>query len=76
MESVTRQRYQSNERHVEMSTTRRQRDNSDIKFLIEQLQQFDPFLDDSRLRCITTSVVAGKDDAVNCDELKTIAAEI
>ena len=74
MESVTRQRHQSSEQHVEMSTTRRQRDNSDIKLLIDLLQQFDPFLDDSRLRCITTGVAAGEDDIINCDEVETIGA--
>ena len=75
MEAVTR-RHQSSEQYVEMSTTRRQRDNSDIKLLIDLLQHFDPFLDDSRLRCITTGVAAGEDDTINCDEVEMIGAEI
>ena len=53
---------------MEMSTTRRQRDNSDIKFLIELMNQFDPFLDDSRLCCITTGVAA-RDDRINSHDV-------
>ena len=76
MEPVTRQRHQSSEQHVEMSTTRRQRDNPDIKLLIDVLQQFDPFLEDSRIRCKTTGVAAGEDATINCDEVEIIGAEI
>ena len=71
MELVTRQ-HQSSE-YVEMSTTRCERDNSYVKLRIELLQKFDPFLDDSRLHCISTGVAAG-DDAINCDEVETIGA--
>ena len=59
-----------------MNTTHRQRENSDIKLFFELLHQFDPFLDDSRLCCITTGVTAGEDDAINCDEVVTTGAEI
>lgn len=58
-----------------MSTTRLQRENSNIKLLFELLQQLDPFLDDSRLRCIITGVAAGEDDAINCNEVETIGVE-
>ena len=71
MELVTRQ-HQSSE-YLEMSTTRCERDNSYVKLRIELLQKFDPFLDDSRLHCISTGVAAG-DDAINCDEVETIGA--
>ena len=76
MESVTRQWHYSREEHVEMNTTHRRRENSDIKLFFELLHQFDPFLDDSRLYCITTGVTAGEDDAINCDEVVTTGAEI
>ena len=59
-----------------MSTTRRQRYNFNIKLLIELLQQSDPFLYGSRLCCIKTGVAVGEDDAVNCNEVETIGAEI
>ena len=59
-----------------MNTTHRRRENSDIKLFFELLHQFDPFLDDSRLCCITTGVTAGEDDAINCDEVVTTGAEI
>ena len=71
MELVTRQ-HQSSE-YVEMNTTRCERDNSYVKLRIELLQKSDPFLDDSRLHCISTGVAAG-DDAINCDEVETIGA--
>ena len=73
MELVTRQRHHSSE-HVEVSTTRPERDNSYVKLRIELLQKFDPFLDDSRFHCITTVVAAGEDDAINCDEIETTGA--
>ena len=76
MESVTRRHHQFSEQYVEMSTTRRQRGNFDIKLLIELLQQFDPFLYGSRLRCIITGVAVDEDDAINCNEVETIGAEI
>lgn len=57
-----------------MNRTCHQRDNPDIKLLIELLQQFDPLLDDSRLCCITTGFAAGEDDGINCDEVETIGA--
>ena len=71
MELVTRQ-HQSSE-YVETSTTRCERDNPYVKLHIELLQKFDPFLDDSRLHCISTGVAAG-DDAINCHEVQTIGA--
>ena len=43
------------------------------QFLCQASQKFDPFLDDSRLHCISTGVAAG-DDAINCDEVETIGA--
>ena len=76
MESLTRQWHQSSEQHVKMSTTCHQRDNSDMKLFIELLHQLDPFLDDSRLRCISTGVAAGEDDAINCDKVEQIGTEI
>ena len=76
MESLTRQWHQSSEQHVKMSTTCHQRDNSDTKLFIELLHQLDPFLDDSRLRCISTGVAAGEDDAINCDKVEQIGTEI
>ena len=59
-----------------MSTTRRQRDSSDIKLLIELLHQLDPFLNDSRLCFITTGFTAEEYDAIKCDEVETIRAKI
>ena len=52
-----------------MNTTHRRQENSDIKLFFELLHQFDPFLDDSRLCCITTGVTAGEDDAITVMKL-------
>ena len=76
MGSVTKLQHETSEQHVEMSVSRKTRDNKDINVIITLLRQFYPFLLDSRLRCITTGAVAVEGDGINCDEVEEIGIDI
>lgn len=60
--------------HVECSVSRMKRDLCDLKKIELYLSQYSPFgnSDNERLISLSSSVTAGKDDGVNCDQAESL----
>ena len=77
MGMATNQHHTTSQQHIERGGARQVRDAKDLKVIIEQLRQFNPFIcQDSRLRCIFTGAVADKSDGIDCDDAEKIGMKI
>ena len=63
MGMATNQHHTTSQQHIECGGSRQVWDAKDLKVIIEQLRQFNPFIcRDYRLRCIFTGAVADESD--------------
>lgn len=77
MTSITGAVQSSSEQHVDLSSTRIQRDSADIMHLSSWLQKFNPFdTKDSRLRSLSSGLAAQDGDGINCDKANSIGRVI
>ena len=77
MGMATNQHHTTSQQHIECGGARQVRDARDLKVIIEQPRQFNPFIcQDSRLRCIFTGAVADESDGIDCDDAEHIGMKI
>ena len=77
LSSVTNTIQKSSEQHVEIGTTRCNRDNADLQKLSNWFEKFNPFdLKDGRLRSLSTGLGANDQDKINCDGAESVGQAI
>ncbi|KAI3379074.1 hypothetical protein SNEBB_002215 [Seison nebaliae] len=74
MEELTAKSYTTSEQHKELSTSRVNRDETDLQKTAAKLDSFTPFSEDKSLRNIITGVTANED--VNVHDLFTIGNDV
>lgn len=77
MGDLTEHRHQTSEQHVELRESRLKRDNDDCNKLIEWFDSHEPFdPNETSLKSISTGLIAGEKDDVNCDEAEIVGENI
>lgn len=77
MTSLTKNRHITGEQHVELRTTRRTRDESDLNKVSEWFEVHNPFdISDDALRNLSTGTRAVLGDGINCDDAEDVGARI
>ena len=77
MRAVTNTKRESSEQHVELGRSRRQRDFEDLQKILSWFHRFDPFeCTDTRLRSLSSGLVAQVGDGINCDDAEEVGYEI
>lgn len=77
MTTLTGLKLRTSEQHVELSTSRRLRDSSDLKKLAEWFEGHDPF--DAKLtdlRSLSSGLTASEEDRINCDDAENVGQAI
>lgn len=77
MSNLTGMQHKTSEQHVELSSARIARDNSDLLKLLSWFSIRNPF-DGSKpqLQCLASGIIATEDDGLNCDEAEAVGFNI
>ena len=77
MTSMTNAKHQTSEQHMELGTSRSNRDFADLHNVQEWFNQHEPFdLNELRLRSLSSGLTASHGDGVNCDKTEEVGAHI
>ena len=77
MASLTKLNWVSSEQHVELATSRRQRDMKDMNSFTSWLESHNPFDTTSKeLRSISSGLTASEDDSINCDDAENVGRKL
>ena len=73
MGNLTGHRHRKSKQHIELSTSRIKRDNSNLQKLIELFDNHEPFdPDEHLLKSLSSGITASPEDGVNCDEAEEV----
>ena len=77
MSSVTGLSHRTSEQHVEMSSSRCQRDVEDLQKIFKRFCQHDPFdVHETQLKSLSTGLTATTNDGINCDNEEVVRNRI
>ena len=77
MREITNTARQSSEQHVELGSSRYQRDFEDLKKILGWLEKFDPFdVSDQHLRSLSSGLAVQLEDKINCDDAESVGRTI
>ncbi len=77
MTIATNLKHGTSEQHVELGTSRSQRDYEDLRTIQEWLNEYEPFNPNQpKLRSLSSGLTAADDDGVNCDQRELVGAKV
>ena len=77
MTTLTGLNHDTSEQHVDLGTSRSNRDFHDLNNIQQWFDQHEPFdLTEKRLRSLSSGLIAADDDCINCDKVEEIGARI
>lgn len=77
MTDITKARHETSEQHVELGLSRCRRDETDVSLIQDWFDGHEPFdPNEPRLRSISSGLIAGPDDHINCDETELVGSII
>ena len=77
MTTLTGLNHDTSEQHVDLETSRSNRDFHDLNNIQQWFDQHEPFdLTEKRLRYLSSGLIAADDDCIKCDKAEEIGARI
>ena len=77
MTSMTEMKNKTSEQHIELGTSRSNRDYQDLNNIQEWFDQHEPFgLNEHILRSLSSGLTATNGDGINCDKTEAVGANI
>ena len=74
--NLTRAYRKTSEQHINLSTSRVNRDDNDYKEVLNCFNEHDPFNQDQSLKNLSTGLVANESDKINCDTAELVGYNI
>ena len=76
MSNLTKAYRKTSEQHIDLSTSRVNRDDNDYKEVLSWFNEHDPFNQDQSLKSLSTGLVANESGKINCDTAELVGYNI
>ena len=76
MSNLTKDYRKASEQHIDLSTSRVNRDDNDYKEVLSWFSEHDPFNQDQSLKSLSTGLVANESNKINCDTAELVGYNI
>ena len=76
MSNLTKDYRKASEQHIDLSTSRVNRDDNDYKEVLSWFSEHDPFNQDQSLKSLSTGLVANERNKINCDTAQLVGYNI